>query len=126
MQSSGLLDYFRAIELDTCEVPDLFDILDADQSQSLNASEIAGGCLRLSRPAKVLEVQMLGNEVTRTRLDLSHLQESIEALLDQLVAGEDSPIAGSTSCYGQVTTPPPLDAGKFASASAGTVPGGTS
>merc|ERR1712157_668080 len=47
-------DYFKAIDVDPSEAKNLFQLLDADGSGSVDADEIVNGCLKLRGPAKSL------------------------------------------------------------------------
>merc|ERR1712187_134110 len=58
-----MLEAFKAINIDVSEAKGLFKFLDLDNSGEVNCEEFIDGCLRLSGPAKALDLSVLMREV---------------------------------------------------------------
>lgn len=65
MDTADMQEYFKAIDVDPSEAKGLFQLLDADDSGTVDAEELVNGCLRLRGCAKALELSLLMHETSR-------------------------------------------------------------
>lgn len=59
-------DFFESIDVAVCEAQWLFDILDYDNSGSINFAEFLIGCIRLQGPARAIDLVMVTRELKDT------------------------------------------------------------
>jgi len=67
LQCDVMKDYFKQINVEVGEARALFEMIDIDQSGSVDCSEIVQGCLRLRGPARSLEMFQLLSAVNEIR-----------------------------------------------------------
>lgn len=77
-------DYFKEINVDPSEARILFKLLDADESGSVDASEIVDGLLRLHGAARALDLKILHYEVWRVRGDVQTQQKLLGVAMESL------------------------------------------
>merc|ERR1711948_220981 len=70
LHTPAMLDYFKTIDVDPSEGQGLFDLLDADDSGTVDASEMVNGFLKLRGPAKALDIALLMREFGSIKLRL--------------------------------------------------------
>mmetsp|Transcript_15730 Transcript_15730/g.47174 ORF Transcript_15730/g.47174 Transcript_15730/m.47174 type:complete len:655 (+) Transcript_15730:78-2042(+) len=83
-------DYFKAINVDPSEAKGLYRLLDADESNSIDAAEMVAGCLRLRGGAKALELSLLMHEVSRLHHRVLTFQGRMEKSFSSLVDSIDT------------------------------------
>jgi len=74
----------KAVDVNPCEARGLFNLLDLDNSGTIDAEEFLSGCLRIRGPAKALELVLLMREVRSMSEDLKKYQKSTESRLEAL------------------------------------------
>jgi len=81
-QNHDVQAYFKSLDVqpDTASARGLFELIDADGSGNISASEIVAGCLRLRGPAKALEMALMGNDVTRIGVQVAKSFAAVERL----------------------------------------------
>eukprot|EP00929_Paragymnodinium_shiwhaense_P111526 TRINITY_DN7966_c0_g1_i2.p1 TRINITY_DN7966_c0_g1~~TRINITY_DN7966_c0_g1_i2.p1 ORF type:complete len:699 (+),score=154.35 TRINITY_DN7966_c0_g1_i2:131-2227(+) len=90
LDSQAMQQYFRSIDIEPTvnEARSLFDLLDVQGVGRLSVSEIAGGCLRLSGPARALEMALVLDSLQRTEGTVALLQQNfavVSASLDAVM-----------------------------------------
>lgn len=85
-----MLEYFRAIDVDPSEAAGVFKLLDLDNSNEIEAEELVSGCLRLSGPAKALDLALLKHEVRQLQRLTKGCQRALMRLLQLVGSGEAS------------------------------------
>eukprot|EP00927_Polykrikos_kofoidii_P044696 TRINITY_DN38594_c0_g1_i1.p1 TRINITY_DN38594_c0_g1~~TRINITY_DN38594_c0_g1_i1.p1 ORF type:complete len:644 (+),score=81.49 TRINITY_DN38594_c0_g1_i1:112-2043(+) len=70
LETEDMQEYFKSIDVDISEAKGLFDLLDADQSGSIDAVEFVSGCVRLTGPAKAFDIGLLLFEIRLFREDI--------------------------------------------------------
>mmetsp|Transcript_27948 Transcript_27948/g.64503 ORF Transcript_27948/g.64503 Transcript_27948/m.64503 type:complete len:936 (-) Transcript_27948:33-2840(-) len=83
LQSTEMMDYFKAIDVDISEAQSIFELLDVDSSGTLTAEEFITGCLRLQGTAKALDLTVLMTQVR----DLGTFMFKILEDMDQRMGG---------------------------------------
>eukprot|EP00929_Paragymnodinium_shiwhaense_P044208 TRINITY_DN22690_c0_g1_i2.p1 TRINITY_DN22690_c0_g1~~TRINITY_DN22690_c0_g1_i2.p1 ORF type:complete len:302 (-),score=48.27 TRINITY_DN22690_c0_g1_i2:369-1274(-) len=71
LQTADMESYLKAIDVSVSEAQNLFELLDTDNSRTVNCSELVNGLLRLRGNAGALEVSLLLRE-------LSHIRELLD------------------------------------------------
>lgn len=84
MDTPDMQEYFKMINVDPSEARGLFQLLDADDSGSVDADELVNGCLRLRGHAKALELSLLMHQSMRMFKRIRHFQGKVERRLDFL------------------------------------------
>eukprot|EP00929_Paragymnodinium_shiwhaense_P120578 TRINITY_DN9253_c0_g3_i3.p1 TRINITY_DN9253_c0_g3~~TRINITY_DN9253_c0_g3_i3.p1 ORF type:complete len:564 (+),score=89.89 TRINITY_DN9253_c0_g3_i3:152-1843(+) len=74
LTNEDLEEYFKAIDVDSCEAKNLFELLDTDNSGGVDARELVNGLLRLRGTAGSLEVSLMMRE-------LSYMHDRLEVRL---------------------------------------------
>jgi len=59
MEKPHVKAYFQALDMDVSQAHNLFEMLDADSSNSVNVDEFIEGCVRLRGAAKSVDVSMI-------------------------------------------------------------------
>merc|ERR1711948_197480 len=70
LHTPAMLDYFKTIDVDPSEGRGLFDLLDVDDSGTVDASEMVNGFLKLRGPAKALDIALLMRQFGSIKLRL--------------------------------------------------------
>jgi Ca2+-binding EF-hand superfamily protein len=65
LQQKEMRDFFKTIDVDIDKARSLFDLLDLDDSGSVDVGEFMDGCLRIWAPAKGLDLRMIMRDVNR-------------------------------------------------------------
>jgi len=65
LETKEMKEFFRTIDVDISNARSLFDLLDIDESGSVNAEEFMDGCLRIWAPSKGLDFHMIRRDVNR-------------------------------------------------------------
>lgn len=85
--SDEFREYFQAINVDTQHVEDIFRLLDADHTGSVEYNELVNQCLRLKGAATSIDLTLLIHETHRmntwTRSNIDSLVSMINALSDK-------------------------------------------
>eukprot|EP00929_Paragymnodinium_shiwhaense_P023822 TRINITY_DN14823_c0_g1_i1.p1 TRINITY_DN14823_c0_g1~~TRINITY_DN14823_c0_g1_i1.p1 ORF type:complete len:305 (+),score=77.25 TRINITY_DN14823_c0_g1_i1:246-1160(+) len=71
LSDPGMQAYFKAIDISPAEAEHLFELIDTDNSGSIDVAELINGLLRLKGPAGALEVALLLRE-------MAHLADRVE------------------------------------------------
>merc|ERR1712032_324624 len=87
-------NYFKAIDVDPSEAKGVFELLDIDDSGTIDVQEFISGCVRLRGPAKALELAVLQHELHRMSTCFQAHAQYVEARL-----------AGVESCDNPVLSP---------------------
>lgn len=66
LETAAMQEYFKQINVEISEARNLFDLIDADGSGSVDSKEIVDGCLKLRGPARALEMAILMKESAKT------------------------------------------------------------
>lgn len=74
LSTPEMLEFFKAINVDSSEAEGLFQLLDMDKSGAISAEEFLNGALRLRGPAKSLDMALVLQEVHRLSNHLRSLQ----------------------------------------------------
>jgi hypothetical protein len=103
----NVIDYFKAIDMDTSEARGLFTLLDYDGSGTIDANEFLTGCLKIRGPAKALDLLTLSRETRKIfQSFISHMQgidgmlhgilslQERQARLQEVDSASGSPAAG--------------------------------
>lgn len=59
LETPAMKDFFENLDVDKEEAKEVFNLLDIDGSLEVDAEELVNGCLRLSGPAKALDVALV-------------------------------------------------------------------
>lgn len=59
METPAMKDFFQNLDVDKEEAMEVFNLLDIDVSGAVDAEELVNGCLRLTGPAKALDVALV-------------------------------------------------------------------
>jgi len=70
--------FFKTIDVDIEKARNLFELLDLDESGSVDVGEFMDGCLRIWSPAKGLDLRMILRDVNRALQVLYRLQDMCE------------------------------------------------
>lgn len=65
LETKEMREFFRTIDVDIKHARALFDLLDMDESGSVNAEEFMDGCLQIWAPSKGLDFHMMRRDVNR-------------------------------------------------------------
>merc|ERR1711871_1526483 len=84
LSSREMQDYFTSINVDPSEAKDLFQLLDRDDSGSVDAEELVNGCLRLRGQPKALELSLLMHQTTGLSSDLHEHIDRADAMFTAL------------------------------------------
>lgn len=77
IDTPDMQEYFKAINVDPSEAKGLFQLLDADDSGTVDAEELVNGCLRLRGHAKALELSLIRHDFSRM---FANIARSIDKL----------------------------------------------
>lgn len=77
LQSGAMQEYFKQINVDISEARQLFELLDADGSGSIDSAEIVDGCLRLRGPARSLELSLMARDLGEMSADIAKLKQAL-------------------------------------------------
>lgn len=80
--------YLVSLEINVDDVWDIFKLLDADGSGTLNIDEFADGCLRLRGQAKSIEIAALRHQLTLQQKNLEYFMSFVEAQFQQVFSAE--------------------------------------
>jgi len=84
LDSTDMQEYFRSINVDPSEAHSLFRLLDMNDNNALDASELVNGCLRLRGEAKALELSLLMFETSRMNKVVLAFHSRAEAMLTHI------------------------------------------
>jgi len=81
-----MMSYFKSINLDPSEARFLFELLDIEGANSIDAEDFVMGCLRLRGPAQAIDLASLMSETRRLRIFIHEHWQDLEEQLsrDQL------------------------------------------
>jgi len=65
LECKKMKEFFKTIDVDISNARGLFELLDLDGSDSVNAEEFVDGCLRIWAPSKGLDLRMIRREIGR-------------------------------------------------------------
>jgi voltage-gated sodium channel len=65
LQEKEMQEFFKTIDVDIEQAKSLFELLDLDESGSVDINEFMDGCLRIWAPAKGLDLRMILRDVNR-------------------------------------------------------------
>merc|ERR1712151_657953 len=82
--SKEMKEFFRTIDVDIANATALFELLDSDNSGSLNSDEFLDGCLKIWQPCQSLDLKMIHR-------DLLALSQSLGALGIQSTMASSQP-----------------------------------
>merc|ERR1712178_489082 len=68
LHSDELKEYFKIIDVDISEAKNVFRLIDADGSGSVDPLEFVSGCLRLRGSAKAVELSLLMRETKKMNM----------------------------------------------------------
>mmetsp|Transcript_1869 Transcript_1869/g.3774 ORF Transcript_1869/g.3774 Transcript_1869/m.3774 type:complete len:625 (-) Transcript_1869:104-1978(-) len=80
LDSQEMQDFFSIVDVDISNAKRLFELLDTDNSGSIDAAELMDGCLRLWTPAKDLDMRMVSHDVCRLRHRITELVKLVKCL----------------------------------------------
>lgn len=63
LENKHMVEFFKAIDVDTKWASSLFHLMDLDGSGEVNAEEFLGGCIKLRGPARALDTAVLVRDV---------------------------------------------------------------
>lgn len=94
--------YFESLGLDPSDAWDLFKLIDADSSATINCEEFVIGCLRLRGPAKAIDVEKMMYENRTTRKRLASFMKFTELALNRILPPEAAQTIGAQVRHSQV------------------------
>merc|ERR1719379_2852844 len=98
MRNPQMLSFLKGLDLVPQDARQLFYILDADGSGTIDPQELMGGCLRLHGPAKALELAALIHEFSKRAENWDAQFDQMNQKLLHLCGGEEpkSPLTPAT------------------------------
>jgi len=84
LDSPGMQNYFKAVDLSIDEAEFLFTLIDIDESGSLRPDEFVNGCLRLRGNARALDLAILMREVVGVQRHITDVAEAIVWMTEQM------------------------------------------
>merc|ERR1712176_32003 len=85
MQDERVIAYFAIMGLDSCDVWDLFRLLDTDQSAELDLDEFVSGFMRLRGQAKSIDLARLSYENKQMRARLATFMDWMERNMTEVL-----------------------------------------
>merc|ERR1712039_922664 len=73
-----LLTFFKDVDIDISEARGLFQLLDRDGNDTIDADEFLSGCLRLRGAAKAIDLQVVLLELAEQRRTFQNLLVAFE------------------------------------------------
>eukprot|EP00929_Paragymnodinium_shiwhaense_P026826 TRINITY_DN1586_c0_g1_i1.p1 TRINITY_DN1586_c0_g1~~TRINITY_DN1586_c0_g1_i1.p1 ORF type:complete len:731 (-),score=114.70 TRINITY_DN1586_c0_g1_i1:429-2621(-) len=90
LDNPDMLEYFKCIDVDPSEGQNLFNILDVEETGSLDAAQFVSGCLKLRGPARALDLEIFSNHtrkaIAKSLDNQKRLVHMLQGLTKQLTA----------------------------------------
>mmetsp|Transcript_14258 Transcript_14258/g.39343 ORF Transcript_14258/g.39343 Transcript_14258/m.39343 type:complete len:777 (+) Transcript_14258:19-2349(+) len=89
LHDATMEEFFRTIEVDVSEARGVFQLLDVNESGTIELDEFLNGCLGLHGPAKAIDVATLMYDTREISRHLAEHASIVESTLDRLTATPD-------------------------------------
>lgn len=90
IETPQMQEFFKGIDVDPDEAKGIFQLLDLDESGSVNADEFFSGCVRLRGPAKALDSALMLRHMEK-------MKKQYGVLVEHLLAGSATAVGGGAN-----------------------------